>query len=114
VVLIGIAAVTLASCGPSESAMKDGSAEAAASAGVRYSLYTHCGIYEARIGDTYYIADEPLDDGQANPPAGWGNPFQEGTMIFPAPGIAVFADRLGHVVRFHARPGATSFLRVCS
>lgn len=48
-------------------------------AGTPYSLYTHCGVYEARIGDTYYLADDPLDDRQGNPPPGWGNPFQEGT-----------------------------------
>lgn len=113
-VLAGIAAVTVASCGAAGAAMDDGPSTTTPSAGMPYSLYTHCGVYEARIGDTYYLADDPLDDGQGNPPPGWGNPFQDGTMTFPAPGVAVFSDRLGHVVRFHARPGATSFLRLCS
>lgn len=94
--------------------MNDRSGEATTAAGMPYSLYTHCGVYEARIGDTYYLADEPLDDGQGNPPPGWGNPFQDGTMTFPSRSVAIFSDRLGHVVRFHARPGATSFLRLCS
>jgi hypothetical protein len=82
--------------------------------GMPYSLYTHCGIYEARVGDTYYLADEPIEDGQGNPPSDWGNPFQAGWMTFPASGVAVFQDDLGHLVRFHARPAATSFLRLGS
>jgi hypothetical protein len=81
-------------------------------AGVPYSLYTHGGICEARVGDTYYLAEDPIDDGHGNPPSGWGNPFQDGRMTFPAEGVAIFEDDLGHLVRFHARPGATSFLRL--
>lgn len=81
---------------------------------VPYSLYTHCGIREARVGTTYYVADHPLDDGNGNPPAGWGNPYQPGTMTVVGTGAAVFRDDLGHVVRFHARPGATGFLVICS
>jgi hypothetical protein len=79
-----------------------------------YLLLTHCGIREARIGDTYYVADHPLDDGHGNPPPGWNNPQQSGRMATPSPGVAVFSDAEGHVVRFHARPGATSFLQMCS
>ena len=81
---------------------------------IHYALYTHCGIDEARIGSAYYLADHPLSDGQGNPPPGWGNPYQHGTMSTPTPGVAVFRDRLGHVVRFHARAHATSYLRICS
>jgi hypothetical protein len=79
-----------------------------------YSLYTHCGISEARIGGTCYVADSPLNDGNGNPPAGWGNPYQAGTMTSPSPSVAIFRDDLGHVVQFHARPGAVRFLQVCS
>jgi hypothetical protein len=82
--------------------------------GSPYSLYTHCGIREARIGGTYFVADQPLDDGQGNPPPGWGNPYQSGTVSTPSPLVAVFRDSVGHIVRFHARPGATSFLTLCS
>jgi hypothetical protein len=82
--------------------------------GSPYLLSTHCGIREARIGDTYYVADHPLDDGHGNPPPGWNNPQQSGSMATPTPGVAVFSDAEGHVVRFHARPGATSFLQMCS
>jgi hypothetical protein len=85
-----------------------------ASTGVPYSLYTHCGIREARLGPTYYVADNPVDGGSGNPPAGWGNPYQPGTMTTLSPSVAIFRDDLGHVVHFHARPGATRFLQICS
>lgn len=81
---------------------------------ISYALYTHCGVNEARIGRTYYVADHPLSDGQGNPPPGWGNPYQHGTMTISAPGAAVFRDQLGHVVAFHARTSAKSFLHICS
>ena len=79
-----------------------------------YSLYTHCGINEALVGTTFFVADKPLNDGQGNPPAGWDNPYQLGTINLPSPSVAVFRDSRGHVVRFHARIGATSFLQICS
>ena len=58
-----------------------------------YQLYTHCGIYEARIGNRYFEAVHPLSDGQGNPPPGWGNPYQQGTMTLLPPAGAVFRDR---------------------
>jgi hypothetical protein len=81
---------------------------------ISYALYTHCGVNEARIGGRYYVADHPVSDGQGNPPPGWGNPYQHGMMTISAPGAAVFRDRLGHVVRFHARAHAKAFLHICS
>lgn len=113
VLTLAVAATTsLAACSSSGHAARrpSGPPEPTGSA---YALYTHCGIHEARVGHTYYVADDPLDDGHGNPPAGWGNPYQQGTMATPTPGVAVFSDSLGHVVRFHARPGATSFLQIC-
>ncbi len=78
-----------------------------------YQLYTHCGISEARIGGGYYQAARPLSDGQGNPPPGWGNPYQPGTVTRVSPRIVVFRDGAGHVVRFRLRPGATAFQQVC-
>ena len=109
--LVGLAASCSSSHPP---AAGHSPATAHSPSGTPYSLYTHCGIYEARVGSTYFVADKSLDDGNANPPAGWGNPYQAGTINLPSPSTAVFRDDLGHVVTFHARPGATSFLRVCS
>jgi hypothetical protein len=84
-----------------------------ASSGVPFALFTHCGIHEARVQDTFFVADQPLDDGHGNPPADWGNPYQSGTITVEG-SRAVFHDDSGHTVTFHERPGATSFLETCS
>jgi hypothetical protein len=81
---------------------------------VDFDLYTHCGIREARVGSTYYDATPVLDDGNGNPPPGWGNAFQHGRMSLYADGSAVFTDDAGHVARFTARHGATAFETICS
>lgn len=81
---------------------------------VRYNLYTHCGVSEARLGSQYYVAVHPLSDGAGNPPAGWENPYDAGTMTLVSATEAVFTDGAGHSVVFRMRPGAKTFLRVCS
>ncbi|MGW7365938.1 hypothetical protein ACWGI8_21495 [Streptomyces sp. NPDC054841] len=81
---------------------------------IPYDLYTHCGIDEARIGSTYFEAQTPLDDGAGNPPEGWDNPTQRGTMTLTSGTQAVFTDDAGHEVTFRARPGATGFKRICA
>ncbi|MFF7643894.1 hypothetical protein [Streptomyces canus] len=81
---------------------------------IPFDLYTHCGIDEARIGSTYFEADPPLSDGSGNPPEGWGNPIQHGTMTLKSATEAVFTDNAGHEVKFTARSGATAFKRLCS
>jgi len=78
-----------------------------------YELYTHCGIDEARIGNRYFEAVHPLSDG-LNPPPGWGNPYQQGTMTLLSPTEAVFRDQAGHQVQFRLRRGATAFEHVCA
>ncbi|MFC4398224.1 hypothetical protein [Arthrobacter sedimenti] len=35
--------------------------------GMPTMLYTHCGIKELRVDDTFFLAETPLDDGQGNP-----------------------------------------------
>ena len=81
--------------------------------GTPIMLYTHCGTEELRVDDTFFITETPLDDGQGNPPPGWGNPYQPGTMTTSG-SQAVFRDANGHIVTFLARPGATGFLKICS
>ena len=81
---------------------------------VPYTLYTHCGIDEAKIGGRWFEADHPLSDGNGNPPPGWGNPGQPGTITMLSASTAEFRDRLGHVVRFHLLAGATGPGRICS
>ncbi|SEE23281.1 hypothetical protein [Streptomyces sp. TLI_105] len=79
-----------------------------------FDLYTHCGIDEARIDSTYFEAETPLSDGSGNPPEGWDNPTQRGTMTLTSETEAVFTDDAGHEVRFRARPGASAFKHICA
>jgi hypothetical protein len=111
-----VAAIVLAACGSGPAAQVTTPARPSAEAGPPqpYQLYTHCGIDEARIGNRYFEAVHPLSDGQGNPPPGWGNPHQQGTMTLLSPAEAVFRDRAGHQVQFRLRPGATAFRHLCS
>lgn len=120
-IVVGVVAVAVlvSACGPATKPASHGSGSHASSSSSAqsdrpFSLYTHCGVREARIGNTFYAADHPLDDGQGNPPPGWGNPYQKGRITLPTPSTAVFRDGLGHVVRFHAEPGAASSSQICS
>ena len=104
--------------GPTTAGATGGSAppaapSAAAAKSMPYDLYTHCGIDEARINGRFYEAVTPLSDGNSNPPPGWGNPYQHGTMTLAAPSEAVFTDNAGHRVVFKVRAGATGFKHVC-
>jgi hypothetical protein len=69
-----------------------------------YDLYTHCGITYARVGNRYYEATPPLSDGSGNPPPGWGNPYQSGTLTVISPTQVVFTDKAGHRVVFTLVP----------
>jgi hypothetical protein len=114
-----VMAVVLAACGSGPAAQpttpaSPSTAAAAAGPARPYQLYTHCGIDEARIGNRYFEAVHPLSDGQGNPPPGWGNPYQPGTMTLLSTAEAVFRDHAGHQVQFRLRPGATGFKHLCS
>ena len=71
---------------------------------VPYNLYTHCGIDYAQVGNRYYEVTPPLSDGSGNPPPGWGNPYQPGTLTVISPTQAVFTDKAGHRVVFTLVP----------
>jgi hypothetical protein len=63
--------------------------------GYAYVLETHCGILGAYFDGRLWVAAPPLSDGSGNPPRGWGNPFQRGTMRLTSPDQAEFrAGRL--------------------
>jgi hypothetical protein len=115
-----VAAIVLTACGSSPTAhvttpvRPSPAAPAAAGWPQPYRLYTHCGIDEARISNRYFEAVHPLSDGQGNPPTGWGNPYQQGTMTLISPAEAVFRDSAGHQVQFRLRTGATAFKHLCS
>ena len=113
------AAMVLAACGgtaaqAAKPAAPSRTAAATAGSARPYLLYTHCGIDEARVGNRYYEAVHPLSDGHDDPPAGWGNPYQRGTMTLLSPDEAVFRDDAGHQVLFRAQAGARSFQHVCA
>jgi hypothetical protein len=110
-----VALAALSACAPPPAAQGNvpATTRTTAVSSVPFDLFTHCGIYEARVQDKFFAAVQPLDDGHGNPPAGWGNPYQSGTITV-ADHSAVFRDDSGHTVTFRVRPGATSFLRTCS
>jgi hypothetical protein len=69
-----------------------------------FDLYTHCGVRSARFDGRDWNADPPLlDEYGANPPPGWGNPFDRGTMTLIGPNLAEFRSDAGHVARFRPR-----------
>ncbi len=80
-----------------------------------YRLYTHCGILSASInGETYY-ADPPLSDGSGNPPAGWGNPYDDGDITLQTATTAEFHDQAGHTAHLTSTPqGTTPSIPICS
>ncbi|MFF1614355.1 hypothetical protein ACFVYA_41915 [Amycolatopsis sp. NPDC058278] len=78
-----------------------------------FALLTHCGVDEAKVGNTYFEAETPLSGPARSAPAGWDDPYQHGTVTLYPPDAAVFHDARGHEVRFRARPGATGFKHLC-
>jgi hypothetical protein len=60
-------------------------------------LITHCGITWTKIGATFWRATRPLSDGKGNPPPGWDNPAQAGTLTIDGPGLATFRSSAGVV-----------------
>jgi hypothetical protein len=71
-----------------------------------FDLLTHCGIRGADLGGIWFAADPPLVEGAGNPPPGWDNPSQRGTVTLLSVGEAVFRDAAGHEVRLRADESA--------
>lgn len=114
-VIVGIlvAGVALSGCG------KQGSNGAAprsseTSKTMALDLYTHCGINGVTVNGRYFQhVGGTLDDGSGNPPKGWGNPYQTGTLTISRD-LAVFRDDLGHVEKFKVSPGVSGPPILCS
>jgi len=77
-----------------------------------YRLYTHCGIGWAKIDGTFWLATPPVSDGHGNPPRGWGNPFQDGTLRLTTPATAYFTSPAGTVM--FRRTSVTRTPIICS
>lgn len=71
---------------------------------VPFELYTHCGVVGADLGGIWFAADTPLVDTSGNPPAGWDNPYQSGTVTLLTADTALFQDDAGHELRLRAAP----------
>ena len=98
---------------PSGQALSGSAADAAGAVGtivpgapVPYVLSTHCGIYGADIGGVWFAADPPLVGEGGQPPPGWGNPQQPGTMQLLTADEAMFTDDLGHSLPLHRNEAA--------
>ena len=85
-----------------------------------FDLYTHCGINGLMIAGRWWQADPPLNDGQGNPPTGWGNPYQPGTLRLVDQETAVFSANHPPAnpaplppLRFH-RTTSTNYPFLCS
>lgn len=82
--------------------------------GEAFSLYTHCGIDELGLdGKFYERVGGPLDDGNGNPPNGWGNPYQPARLSREG-NLMIFTDRAGHLEEFKLRRDATQFKHMCA
>ena len=85
-----------------------------AASGDGFALPTHCGIHELTTDGAWFVRDGgALSDGQGNPPGGWDDPEQRGTLEVTG-NRAVFTDDVGHRETFTRRDGATGPLQVCS
>lgn len=81
---------------------------------VAFDLYTHCGIIDLQAYGRYFKhVGGSLSDGSGNPPDGWGNPYQRGTLSVSGD-TAVFRDKLGHVERFKAEKRPDMSVALCS
>jgi hypothetical protein len=80
---------------------------------VGFSMYTHCGVESTRINGRVWNAVEPLyaTPDRLGPPAGWGDPEQEGELTLEAPDRAVFAALGQRVVLMPSESGQP--LRPC-
>jgi hypothetical protein len=63
-----------------------------------FRLFTHCGIRSMPVGAALWYANPQLGD--INPPPGWGNPFDDGTVTFTSSTTAVFSDPRGNRASF--------------
>jgi hypothetical protein len=61
----------------------------------QYRLYTHCGLRPVELEGTTWTVMGVLSDGNANPPPGFGNPFDDGTLWLFDPDHAVFQSSQG-------------------
>lgn len=72
----------------------------------RYELSTHCGVEHAFFDGRWWTATPKLYErgAKVNPPPGWGNPMEPGTMRLVSRGEARFLGDSGNTARFKPAP----------
>ena len=62
----------------------------------KVQIYTHCGLRHVEFdGDTWAISGVLTDDNGANPPPGFGNPVDLGTVTLRSADTAVYLSMYG-------------------
>jgi hypothetical protein len=79
------------------------------SMGVAYAfrLYTHCGLdlpEGVDFDSSFWDPVGTASDGNSNPPPGFGNPFDTGTMTLISTNVAEYHGHSGIVFRFTRHP----------
>ena len=64
-----------------------------------YVLFVHCGVRWARLDGVWWKTDL-FADSDKNPPDGWGNPYDEGTMTILDERTADYVGGAEMTVRF--------------
>lgn len=81
-----------------------------------FDLYTHCGVNGALINDVWWEVSPALNDGNSNPPNGWGNPSQPGNLNFVDEQTAIFTGESSTgqelMVTLHRTP-RTDYPSIC-
>lgn len=87
-----------------------GSARVSVGERYRFRLYTHCGLnnpvavdFDGSFWDP--TGESAASGGGGNPPAGFGNPFDDGVMTLVSPVRARYLSRSGTVILFSRHPG---------
>ena len=77
----------------------------------RIELYTHCGLdwppamdFDGSFWDP--IGPGPASDGHGNPPAGFGNPIDRGTITLISPTLAQYRSSTGTVMQWRRHTGS--------
>ena len=85
------------------------SGRASVGATYRFQLYTHCGLdwplamdFDGSFWDPIGVAS----DGYGNPPPGYGNPIDRGTITLISPTLARYRSSTGTVMQWHRHPGS--------
>ena len=58
-------------------------------------IWTHCGLRHVEFDGDLWAISGVLDDGAANPPDGFRNPFDDGVIVLRSHSTAVYYSQFG-------------------